>query len=423
MIYLLIKLFFLAVVVLPAAVLSLPVAALVVGWMCFQNTPLVVRKADISPADMERARRIAAKYDPGKAKWGTLRAIVVSQQDVNLLLDYAANRLNGAARVTLQPGAAMVQASLQVPGSLFGRWLNVDAGLRETGGLLTLEHLKIGRLNVPGAVGNSSLANFMTSLNTAGEARWTSDVLKSVKLSETQVRVVYDWRWDLPDLARATALVQADQDRLKAYSERLAEAVDQAGPARSISLAQLFTPMFALAQQRSAGGDAQKENRAAIVTLAFYSNWRGLSAIIPAARAWRQPALVLVTLNGSVDFSKHFLISAAIAAEAGSPLTNVIGLYREMDDAGGGSRFSFTDIAADHAGARFGEFAVKAPLKLQAALAAGVKERDFMPDVSDLPEFMLDPEFRKRYGGIDVPAYKKVMADIEKRAAGSTLFR
>ena len=46
-----------------------------------------------------------------------------------------------------------------------------------------------------------------------------------------------------------------------------------------------------------------------------------------------------------------------------------------------------------------------------------------MPDVSDLPEFMQEAEFKQRYGGIGAPAYNRMMADIEARVAGSALFR
>jgi hypothetical protein len=145
--------------------------------------------------------------------------------------------------------------------------------------------------------------------------------------------------------------------------------------------------------------------------------------VIPAAKAWRRPVQRTVKLNGRDDFSKHFLISAAIAAEAGSPLADAIGLYKEVEDSRGGSGFSFNDIAADRAGTRFGELAVKAPRKLQAALAAGARERDFMPDVSDLPEFMPEAEFKRRYGGIGAPAYRKMMAEIETRIGACALFR
>ncbi len=392
--------------------------------MCFQNAPLVVRKADISPADIERAKRILEKHDPRKAKSGTLRTIVVSQQDVDLLLNYAANQFrNASTRVVLRRGAAKVQASLEVPRSPFGPWLNLDAELRETGRLPRVDQLRIGSLPVPGFIADVALEKLVAHLNPAAEGRLANDVLRSVRLSEARVQVIYQWRDDIPDQVRAALLPPADQDRYRVYSDRLAEVTDKTGASRSISLSQLLPPMFALAKERSATGDAAKENRAAIVTLAFYSNGRGLSAIIPAAQAWRKPAPLTVTLDGRDDFPQHFLISAAIAAEAGSPLADAIGLYKEVEDSRGGSGFSFDDIAADRAGTRFGVLAVKAPQKLQAALVAGVKERDFMPDVSGLPGFMQEAEFKKRYGGIGAPAYNKVMADIEARVGASALFR
>jgi hypothetical protein len=415
------KLFLWLVVLL---IIGIPVAAVGALWMCFQDVPLIARKVDISPQDIERAKRILEKNDPRKAKPGTLRAIAVSQQDVDLALNYAAHHFrNGAARVVLQPGGATVQASLEVPGSPIGRWLNVDAALRETGRLPSFDHLRIGSLPVPGFIADLAVERAAAYLEGTAEGKLANDVIKRVSFSEGRVVAVYEWRDDIPERLRAVAVPPADQHRYKAYSDRLVELAGGRGAARSVSLAELLVPMFALAKQRSAAGDAGKENRAAIVTLTFYANGRGLSAIIPAARAWRQPAPLKVTLNGREDFPLHFLISAAIAAEAGSPLADAIGLYKEVEDARGGSGFSFNDIAADRAGTRFGVLAVKAPQKLQATVAGGVKERDFMPDVADLPEFMTDAEFKKRFGGIGAPPYNRMMADIEARVARVTLFR
>jgi hypothetical protein len=414
---LLLKLFVLALV-------ALPIAAVVATAMCFQSAPLVARNADISVADVERAKRILEKHDPRKARSGTLRTIVASQQDVDVVLNYAANQLRKAStRVVLQPGTAIVQGSLEVPRSPFGPWLNVDAALRETSGLPAFDHLRIGSLPVPGFLADFVFHRVAARLNGTAEGALANDVVKRVRLSEAQVQVVYEWRDDIPNRVRAVVLPPADQDRLKVYSDRLVEVVDRAGPSRSVSLSQLLPPMFALARERSAAGNPGKENRAAIVTLAFYSNGRGLSAIIPEARAWRRPAPLAVTLNGRGDFTKHFMISAAIAAEAGSPLADAIGLYKEVEDSRGGSGFSFGDVAADRAGTRFGVLAVKAPQKLQAALASGVKERDFMPDASDLPEFMQEADFKRRYGGIGAPGYNRVLADIDARIAAGALFR
>jgi uncharacterized protein YfiM (DUF2279 family) len=60
-------------------------------------------------------------------------------------------------------------------------------------------------------------------------------------------------------------------------------------------------------------------------------------------------------LLGRYDSAQHFVISAALAAWAGEPAANAIGVYKEIDDSRRGSGFSFADLAADRAGTRFGE--------------------------------------------------------------------
>jgi len=62
-------------------------------------------------------------------------------------------------------------------------------------------------------------------------------------------------------------------------------------------------------------------------------------------------------------------------------------------------------------------------MKLQRRVAAGVRDADLLPKVSDLPEFMREEEFRRRYGGIGAPAYNSTMDDIERRIAALPLYR
>ncbi|MES2562254.1 MAG: hypothetical protein V4637_05940, partial [Pseudomonadota bacterium] len=134
-----------------AAGIGLPLAALAAAWMCFQPAPLVVNKAEISVADIENAKRLLHKHDSRNAKEGRLRAIVASQHDVDLILNYAASQYRKAStRVVLRAGTALVQASMEVPWIAFAPWLNVDARLRDTGGIPTFERLRIG----PAVVGN-----------------------------------------------------------------------------------------------------------------------------------------------------------------------------------------------------------------------------------------------------------------------------
>ena len=46
-----------------------------------------------------------------------------------------------------------------------------------------------------------------------------------------------------------------------------------------------------------------------------------------------------------------------------------------------------------------------------------------MPDVSDLPEFMQEAEFKRRYGGVGGAGYNAMMATIEARVAALPILR
>ncbi|WP_210760800.1 hypothetical protein, partial [Azohydromonas sediminis] len=190
------------------------------------------------------------------------------------------------------------------------------------------------------------------------------------------------------------------------------------------SLAALLPPLLALAVERGGGaGDAAAEHRAALLVLALYATQRPPSLWVPGADAWPAPRALAVTLHGRHDWALHFLVSAVVAAEAGTPLADAVGLWKELDDARGGSGFSFADLAADRAGTRFGELAVRAPQRVHGALARGATDADLMPDASDLPEFLTDAEFRRRYGGVGAPAYERLREAIEARLAALPLYR
>jgi uncharacterized protein YfiM (DUF2279 family) len=182
--------------------------------------------------------------------------------------------------------------------------------------------------------------------------------------------------------------------------------------------------LFQLTRERGPYGDAAGENRAAILVLAFYVSGESLGRIVPELKSRRAPVQHQVLLGQRDDFAKHFMVSAAFAASAGSPLADALGLYKEIADSRGGSGFSFNDIAADRAGVRFGESAANSASagKLQTKVGAGIVETDFMPDTADLPEYMAEAEFKRRFGGVNGAAYKRMMAEIERRVAALPLY-
>ena len=75
------------------------------------------------------------------------------------------------------------------------------------------------------------------------------------------------------------------------------------------------------------------------------------------------------------------------------------------------------------AGARLGELAVREPGRLQALLMDPASAASLLPDLTDLPEFLTEAEFTRRYGGADAPAYREQLPEIEGRVAGLPLFR
>jgi hypothetical protein len=85
-------------------------------------------------------------------------------------------------------------------------------------------------------------------------------------------------------------------------------------------------------------------------------------------------------------------------------------------------------VAANRAGTRFGELALEQAQELQRRVAGGangraLRDEDLIPAVADLPEFMPEAEFRKRFGGIGAPAYEAMLSDIDRRIAGLPLLR
>jgi hypothetical protein len=123
------------------------------------------------------------------------------------------------------------------------------------------------------------------------------------------------------------------------------------------------------------------------------------------------------TLGGRDDLKRHFAVSAALYAASTDTAAFGIGEFKELIDSGaGGTGFSFDDMAANLAGARFAAAFLDAPrADWPAKLAVLQGEADILPDVSDLPSRMSEPEFRDRFGTVDSPAYRAMVAEIERR--------
>lgn len=227
-----------------------------------------------------------------------------------------------------------------------------------------------------------------------------------------------------PPAAQATPSPAENAARLRVYSDRIAAlAVDVPTGA---SLTAMLPALMQQAAARGATGRATEENAAALLALAFYVNSWPLNVLVPDARSWRPAMARNLRLRGRHDLAQHFAVSALIASAAGTPIAAMAGIYKEMNDARGGSGFSFSDIAADQAGTMFGQRAtasLDSARDLQSRVAGGVSEDDLMPAVDDLADNMPEAEFMRRFGGIGAPAYNAAIGDIARRIAALPLFR
>lgn len=224
--------------------------------------------------------------------------------------------------------------------------------------------------------------------------------------------------------AFATAAVGlVDPVRVEGANRRLAEAATAFG--RETSLVDLLRAVSPAPLESDAAGLAD-DYRAALVVAAFYINRWPLEWIVPDGRGWPTAPARRVTLNGRRDHARHFLISAAIAAAAGSPFADVVGLYKELQDSRSGSGFSFPDVAANRAGQRFGTLATESAAsarQLAARVRGPLTDADLVPNTAGLPDNLSETEFRRRYGTTTSAAFNRVVDDIDRRIRALPLYR
>ncbi|MHB1062758.1 MAG: hypothetical protein ACYC39_06170 [Thiobacillus sp.] len=401
---------------------------IVLPWLALDDAPAIEPPAEFRRTDLAWVRSLFQRHDPRRQTPDVIQSIRLGEEELNRLLNYAVElrRVNGIA-AELTPGLATLTATLAVPPNPFGRYLNLTADVADVPGGVRIQSLRLGSLPLPGVLADGAARLAHRWLRRDETYASLADAFSQVNFDENQATLDYRWHPELlTQIERKSAellIAPEDQARMLAYAEQLDTLLKRYPHGRTIPLSEIAAPLFGFAQ--TIDGDEAEENRAALTVLAAYLSGISLPKLLEGDSASiRRAPRVLLSLHGRRDFAEHFVISAAITVNGGSRLANAIGLIKEEEDANKGSGFSFTDLAANRAGVMLGENATgEAAARMQQRLADARSDSDMAPDFRDLPEFMPQAEFDRRFGPVGSPRYQKLIERIDARLAEHPLAR
>lgn len=383
--------------------------------LAVQTSPVLNARPPTSAADLDAARALLRRADPRSGPVGRPRVVYASERELDLILNYLARHGGVAAsQLKVSQGTMTVRASRRVP--LLPLWLNLELRLVEGPGLPDIAGGQLGRLPLPRPVLRWMGQRLLDRYSATAGFELAGDLVQRIEFQHQRALLVYVWQADSARRAVGSLLPVAEQQRARVYWEVLQRRLAAAAGLEQLPTVEVFKPLAELALSRSSDdASAALEARALLVALALHASGRGPATLFPKADDWPAARPAWLGFARRQDFGQHFLISAALASEAGGPLADAIGVQKELADARDGSGFSFNDIAADRAGSRFGQWARQRPREWLQTLAQGVVEEQLFPHVDDLPEFLHERDFRSRYGGPGAPAYRQMMEEIERR--------
>jgi uncharacterized protein YfiM (DUF2279 family) len=421
-------------VVLPLLLIAAIAAIIVTG---IESRPLVARSQSADAASLARGKALVIAYRESLLRPDALTTLSASEADINRVLSLAGRGLKNATfDAHIRPTGMVIAASVRLPKTPLGEYFNGYVGVAPSRNGLQIDTVRVGKVAVPGWIVVAAMRMGLDGALGEGRGDEALASIREVDFTAQRVQVTYRPTPELiADLQRTAkdayrqVVVDIDPALVRAYFAALVETGKSYGKHADVSFTAFLGPMLALAKQRSQSGAAAAENAAAIVAMAIYFGDNRFEKIVGKVRTGELAGTPLaaenVKLRGRHDLVQHFTISAALTVTAGLGIADVIGEIKEVQDTGaGGSGFSFTDIAADRTGARFGETATggSGAIWVQNLLAGDPLENMFFPSIAGLPEFMSRAEFVRRFSDVGSPEYDKVVREIDQRIAALAVF-
>lgn len=394
------------------------------------NKPEVIGLGwELTHDDIARAQKIL--HEGAQIKADELGTIELTESDLNLAANYLLNRYcKSAVHIQLKNNKLRFNVTVTLPENPLGKYLNVSFRLGNDA-IDELPHItkfKVGKLLLPARLAAWVIQRVIHNTALREYYILATQPIEAVAIDQEKIAITYFSSAETIKQARRLLADSSPNPDQAVYQKKLADIVAAHDPEWRLSLAELLQPMFQLALQRSTQESAVEENRLAILTVNDYVNQQQIPKLLHLPGARPNPeSQYAAFMYKRIDLAQHFIGAAALTATVNRQLANVMGEQKELNDAeAGGSGFSFIDLAADKAGAKFGEIATSTPENaqhIQKAMSTIRSYSEFMPDPRDLPEKMNAAEFEQRFGSIDSEQYLKLAREIDARIAALPIYR
>lgn len=404
-----------------------------------ENHPKVSQSKALSYENIKKAKQILKDNRLKQFSQRKIKTLSLTETESNLLVSYAISQgldINDLfVEVKFSDDTFRFILTKKLSFLTSDRYMNIQLTLLPEDNLLKLDACQIGRLRIPGGFIQPvmSVLHYLFLKIEFYENLWQNvHAIKKVTIKQKRMTCYYKLDHamikDLQEKSRSFLIPDLQQLKLIEYHNHLSQlTVNNVN--RKNAVLNLLKEMFAFARDNSkTNDDPVLENKTALQVLSLYVTHQRLDRFLnPEYRGViKQPAKTKLMFQNRTDLPKHFLVSAAITVSAGSKFARLVGIAKEIDDSDGGSGFSFADLAADKAGVLFGELATASSQKaaaFQEKIRLIRSEAELFPSISDLPEGIMELEFKRRYKDLDSDAYQLIHTEIEKRLNRCRLYR
>ena len=329
---------------------------------------------------------------------------------------------NDAAPAAATRGVVNIQATVELPSEFPRRYLNIDLDAERTvrDGLPAIRRAAVGAFEVSGWLAERTIRWAFDQWPVLNDDRLELAAARVLEWYPDHLELVCAWPRSPVEHLRIRAPSGDGRGRAGAYAERIAGWAAAEPGSRAPILGLLQSLVREAAERTAAGADPVAENRTAIVLAAAHGF--GCTPVTGGRPVRRIRSI----LHRRHDLGRHFVASAALAALLDREASESVGMEKEVSDSREFTGFSFSDIAANRAGARFGDLATasaRSARRVQEWMEQAASDLDIMPDVRDLPDHLPEKELRRRFGEPGEGAYERVLQEIEARIADVPLYR